>query len=140
VVVKLVHLDEGCVPILLACFITEHPSCLGWMGTRYVMDEGSDEILRGGWFLFLVLSELEGDLVPKELALFRSEVAGEHARGASFFRHFVVASRLGDVVREAAMVRTELIQLLLSLLEGSDDVIGLLLGFERCGWSSVLRG
>ena len=139
-VVEFVHLDEGRVPILLACLITEHPRGLGWMSARDVVDEGSDEILGGCGSLFLVLTELKRNLIPKELALFGGEVAGEHTRGASFFGHFVVSSRLGDVVREATMVRAEFVQLLLGLLEGSDDVVGLLLCFERCGWSSVLRG
>ena len=84
-VVKFVHLDEGRVPVLLACLIAKHPGGLGWMGARYVVEESSDEILGGGGFLVLMLAEPKGDLVPKELALFRGEASREHARGASFF-------------------------------------------------------
>jgi len=85
VVVEFVHPDEGRVPVLLACLITKHPGGLGWMGARNVVEEGSDEVLRGGGFLILVLSEFKRDLVPEKFTLFRGKVTGEHAGSASFF-------------------------------------------------------
>ena len=128
-VVEFVHPDEGRVPVLLACLITKHPGGLGWMGARNVVDEGSDEVLRGGWFLFLVLSELEGNLVPKELALFGSEVSSEHARCFSFFGH-VVTSRLGEVIRETTVVGTEFLKLFSELVVLFEELSGLGCGLE----------
>lgn len=84
-VVEFVHPDEGGVPVLLTCLIPKHPRGLGWMGAGDIVEESSNEILGGGGFLVLVLSEFKRDLVPEKLTLFRGKVTGEHAGGASFF-------------------------------------------------------
>ena len=129
-VVEFVHLDKGRVPVLLACLITKHPGGLRWMGARNVVEESSDEILRGGGFLFLMLSELKRDLVPEELALFRSKISGEHAGRSPFFRHLVITSGLSDVIREAAVMGPEFFKLFPKLVILFEELGGLGCGFE----------